>query len=396
MPGPAGAPSVVTVVVFRVRGVPIRVGWSWLLIVALVFWSLATVLFPTSYPDLAIWEYAVMAGVATVLLFASLLVHELCHTLQSIREGVRIKDITLFLFGGVSQADEPIPGPGAEFRIVAAGPAASAVLMVVFAAAAVSANGAGLPDPWVGVLAYLAQINGLLLVFNVVPALPLDGGRLLHALLWWRTGDSERATLRAAGLGRAFAILLIASGMGFLLLGDTVGGVWFAAIGWFLYQAVRQEVLAAQATQAFTGLYVRDLMTAPPITIPPDMTIADLAEHLDALADHSAYPVVAGGRYLGTLLLSHAGAVSEARRPGVRVVELMTPATSLPMLHPDDEVVDAARAISASVTTRGVDMPHSSVVLGGETGEEPVGVLSTADLERAIASAPLRVIQQQP
>jgi len=381
---------VVTVVVFRVRGVPIRVGWSWLLIVALVYWSLATVLFPTSYEGLATWEYLVMAGVATVLLFASLLVHELCHTLQSIREGVHVKDITLFLFGGVSQADDPIPGPGAEFRIVAAGPLASAALMVVFGAAAVSTHGAGVPDPWVGVLAYLARINGLLLAFNLVPALPLDGGRLLHALLWWRSGDGERATLRAAGVGRAFAILLIGSGMALLLLGDTVEGVWFAAIGWFLYQAVRQEVLSARATQAFTGLHVRDLMTAPPITLPPDMTIAELAEHLDALADHSAYPVVAGDRYLGTLLLSHAGSVPEVRRPGVRVVEVMTPAASLPVLHPDDEVVDAARAISASVTTRGVDMPHSSVVLGGETGAEPVGVLSTADLERAIAAAPLR------
>ncbi len=380
----------VNVVVFRVRGVPIRVGWSWLVIVALVYWSLATVLFPASYEGLATWQYLVMAGVATVLLFASLLVHELCHTLQSMREGVHVKGITLFLFGGVSQADEPMPGPGAEFRIVAAGPLASAALMVLFGAAAVSAHGAGVPAPWVGVLAYLARINGLLLAFNVVPALPLDGGRLLHALLWWRSGDSERATLRAAGVGRAFAVLLIASGMALVLINDTIGGVWFAAIGWFLYSAVRQEVAAARATQAFTGLHVRDLMTAPPVTLPPEMTVAELAGQLDALADHSAYPVVSGDRYLGTLLLSRAGAVPEARRPVVRVVELMTPAASLPVLHPDDEVVEAARALSASVTAPGHDMPLSSVVLGGESGEEPVGVLSTADLERAIAAAPLR------
>ena len=385
----------VGVVVFRVRGVPIRVGWSWLVIVGLVYWSLAVVLFPTSYPDLATWVHLTMAAVATVLLFASLLGHELSHTLQSLREGVRIKDITLFLFGGVSQADEPIPSPGAEFRIVAAGPLASLALMVVFGAAALAVHGAGAPQPWVGVLFYLAQINGLLLAFNVVPALPLDGGRLLHALLWWRSGDREKATLRAAGIGRVFAVLMVASGVLFLFLGDTVGGIWFAAIGWFLFQAVQQEVLAARATQAFTGLHVRDLMTTPPVTLSPDMTIAELAERLDALADHSAYPVVEAGRYVGTLMLSHAGAVPEGRRTVVRVRDVMSPAASLPVLRPDDEVVDAARALSVSVATSGADVPLSSVVLGGVSGEEPVGVLSTADLERAIASAPLRVRQRQ-
>jgi len=389
-----GAPSVVDMVVFRVRGVPIRVGWSWLVIVALVYWSLAEVLFPTTYAGQATWVYLVMAGAATVLLFVSLLVHELCHTLQSLREGVRIKDITLFLFGGVSQADEPIPGPGAEFRIVAAGPAASAVLMVLFGVLALGADLAGLSDPWVGVLGYLARINGLLLVFNIIPALPLDGGRLLHAFLWWRTGDHERATLLAAWSGRAFAVLVIALGGLFLVLGDTVGGIWFTAIGWFLFQAVRQEVLAARATQAFTGLRVRDLMTAPPVTLSPEMTIAELGERLDALHDHSAYPVVAGGHYVGTLVLSHAGAVPESRRGSVRVVDVMTPAHLTPTLAPDDEVVDAAQTLGASARP-GADVPTSSVVLGGASGDEPVGVLSTADLERAIAAAPLRVSGQR-
>jgi Zn-dependent protease len=382
------------VVVFRVRGVPIRVGWSWLVIVGLVFWSLATLLFPASYAGLAGWQYAAMAAVATLLLFASLLVHELCHTLQSVREGVHVKDITLFLFGGVSQADEPIPGPGAEFRIVAAGPIASAVLMVAFGAAALGAGAAGLADPWVGVLSYLARINGLLLAFNVVPALPLDGGRLLHAFLWWRSGDSERATIRAAGAGRVFAVLLISLGVAVMVQGDSLGGVWFAAIGWFLLQAVRQEVLSARATQAFTGLYVRDLMTTPPVTLSPDMTIAELAQQLDTLADHSAYPVVEDGRYLGTLLLSRAGGVPESRRPAVRVGTVMTPAAELPALHPDDDLVAAARALSASLLDHGADVPRSSVVLGGESGEEPVGVLSTADLERALTTSSLRVDQR--
>ena len=388
-------------VVFRVRGVPIRVGWSWLLIVGLVFWSLAAVLFPDSYPGRPAGEYVAMAAVGTLLLFVSLLVHELCHTLQSMREGVHVKDITLFLFGGVSQADEPVPGPGAEFRIVAAGPAASAALMVLFALLAGVADLAGLAAPWVGVLAYLARINALLLAFNLVPALPLDGGRLLHAWLWRRSGDGERATIRAAGAGRVFAVAMIALGVAVMFVGDTVGGVWFLAIGWFLLQAVRAEVLSARATQAFTGLHVRDLMTAPPVCLRPDLTVADLAAHLDELGGHPAYPVVTDGRYLGTLVLARAGEVPEHRRAQVRIGDLAVPAASLPVLHPGDDVVDAARTISAALAGPGPasvlrdlghrDQPPTSwVVLGGASGEEPVGVLSTTDLERVVETAGLR------
>ncbi len=381
-------------VVFRVRGVPIRIGWSWLAIVALVFWSLAAVLFPSAYPGRPTGEYVAMAAVGTLLLFASLLVHELCHTLQSMREGVHVKDITLFLFGGVSQADEPVPTFGAEFRIVAAGPLASFVLMLFFGLLALVGDVAGLAAPWVGVLGYLARINGLLLVFNLVPALPLDGGRLLHSWLWRRSGDREKATIRAAGAGRGFAIMLITLGVAVMLVGDTIGGVWFVAIGWFLLQAVRAEVMSAKATQAFTGLRVLDLMTAPPVCLRPDATVAELAAHLDELGHHPAYPVLADGRYLGTLVLARAGAVPEHRRGEVRVGDLLVPADALPVLHPEDEVVDAARRVSTALATPGAahrdEAPTSWVVLGGPSGEEPVGVLSTTDLERVIATADLR------
>nr|WP_246298733.1 CBS domain-containing protein [Nocardioides panaciterrulae] len=266
--------------------------------------------------------------------------------------------------------------------------------MLFFGLLALVGDVAGLADPWVGVLGYLARINGLLLVFNLVPALPLDGGRLLHSWLWRRSGDRERATIRAAGAGRVFAIMLISLGVAVALVGDTVGGVWFVAIGWFLLQAVRAEVMSARATQAFTGLRVRDLMTAPPVCLRPDRTVADLAAHLDELGHHPAYPVVADGRYLGTLVLARAGAVPEHRRGDVRVGELMVPADALPVLHPEDEVVEAAQRVSAALGAPGVahrgEAPTSWVVLGGPSGDEPVAVLSTTDLERVIATADLR------
>jgi Zn-dependent protease len=166
-----------TVRLFRVRGIPVGINWSWLLVFVLVFWSLAAVLFPAAYPDLSVASYVPMAAAATVLFFVSILVHELSHTLVAVRNGVRVKEITLWLLGGVSRAEEPLPTPRVELRVVAAGPAASAALAVVFGVLAAFAGAAGWPEEVRAVCDYLARINAVLLAFNVVPALPLDGGR---------------------------------------------------------------------------------------------------------------------------------------------------------------------------------------------------------------------------
>lgn len=370
---------------FRIRGVPVKIGWSWLVIFLLVFWSLATALFPTTYPGLAGLTYLVMAGVATVLFFLSILVHELSHTLRSLREGVPVRDITLWLFGGVSRADEPLPGPGAEFRVVVAGPLASAALAVLFLGIALAGRALDLPDAWVGVPDYLARINGLLLAFNLVPALPLDGGRLLHALLWWRLGESSTATIYAAGAGRAFAVVLVAIGVIGVFAGDSVGGIWFMFLGWFLLMAVRQEVVAARVSQAFIGLRVRDLMTRQLLTLDPEMTIDEFADLLGRWPSHAAYPVVQHGSLEGMLVLSSAGAVPTHRRASVRVAEVMLPRSAVPVVHPDDLVAEAARAVSGE--------PGRAVVMEGPTDQDIVGLLSTTDLSRALEVAPSRGVR---
>lgn len=369
-------------VLFHVRGVPVKIGWSWLIIFLLVLWSLAAALFPSRYPGLGGATYVVMAVVATLLFFASLLVHELSHTLRSLREGVHVRGITLFLFGGVSEADEPIPSPAAEFRIVAAGPFASAVLAVLFFLLAEMARGVGLSDPWVGVLVYLAQINGLLLAFNLVPALPLDGGRLLHALLWWRTEDNALATIYAGTAGRAFGAVLIAIGLTSMLAGASVGGLWFVLIGWFLLQAVRQEVLAARTQEAFTGLRVRDLMTADLITVHPSMTLEEFSAFLYRKPSHPVYPVVEDGTFVGLLEVKKAGKVPLEDRATVRVAEVMTGQAAVAVLHPDDLVADAARVLGKE--------PGRAIVRDPYGGQPVLGLLSTSDLSRAVEVAPAR------
>lgn len=362
-------------VVFRIRGVPVRIGWSWFVILGLIFWSLASSLFPATYPGLSGTAYLLMAAIATILFFASLLFHELSHTLRSQREGVPVRSISLWLFGGLSEMEEPLPTPAAEFRVVIAGPLASAVLAVVFFGIAAGGRALDLPVAVVGVADYLARLNALLLAFNLVPALPLDGGRLLHALLWWRSGDRSTATIHAAIAGRTFAALLAAAGVASLLSGSSLNGVWFLLLAWFVFDAVRREVLAARASLSLAGLRVRDLMASDVLTVDPAATIDDFARTLGPSPTHAAYPVVAGGSVVGLLVLRNAGAVPLDRRGSVRVAEVMLSVDRVAVLHPDDPMIDAARVLARP--------PGRAIVLK-EPNREFVGLLSVTDLSRAV------------
>lgn len=368
---------------WRMFGVGITLDWSWLLILVLITWSFADVAFPAAVPGRSTTAYVVMAVAGAALFFASVLVHELCHTLQSRREGVPIGQITLFLFGGVSQTEEPLPGPGAEFRVVAAGPASSAVLAVLFWLATVSGHVVGAPATVTAVVAYLAQLNLLLLGFNLLPALPLDGGRLLHAWLWRRSGDAQRATLAAAYGGRALGYLLVAAGLLSVWNSGSLAGVWLALIGWFVLASVQQEVRAARAQQAFTGLTVRDAMSAPPVWLEPDLSIAALADLLrDGMGhvpSHTVYPVAEHGRLVGLLVLGRAGRVPLERRSQVTVREVMEPSGALMTLSPDLDLTDAVTQLTRE--------PGRAAVVGPEG--TLVGMISASDVAR-VAEGPAR------
>ena len=203
--------------------------------------------------------------------------------------------------------------------MVLAGPAASALLAVGFAVVTAAARGLGLSDAWVGVPAYLARINALLLAFNLVPALPLDGGRLLHALIWWRTGDEAGATILAARVGRVFAAGLLVLGVVSLAGAGAPGGAWFVILGWFLWQAVQQEDRLARTTRGLRGLRVRDVMTSATVTLDAGSTLEQLGDLVTHSPSHPAYPVTENGRYVGLLVLRRAGAVPLADRARVRV-----------------------------------------------------------------------------
>ena len=233
--------------VFRVAGIPVRVDFGWLLVFALVSWSLANGYFPRVLPEVshgAIWLHAV---VAAALLFVSVFLHELFHALVAVQHGMRVRGIRLHVFGGVSELESEPPSPMAELRIAAVGPLVSLVIAALCYALGRMVVGV----PWaIALTGYLAAVNLIIGLFNLVPGFPLDGGRLLRAMLWWWSGRRDWATRWASRAGIAFGLLLMVLGVARTLGGETVGGLWFVLIGLFLQHAARASIVPSRADRS--------------------------------------------------------------------------------------------------------------------------------------------------
>lgn len=325
----------------RVAGVEIGAHWSWLLVVALITWSLAEGVFPTTNPGLSDATYLVMALVAVPVFFGTLLLHELGHAVTAKREGMQIDGITLWVFGGVAKFRGHFPSAGAEFRIAVAGPAVTLVLGVLFLAASILAP---LPAAVDGTLHWLGYINLVLLGFNLLPAFPLDGGRVLRAALWQRTGDERQATRRAAGFGRGFGQMLIIAGLLLAITGAVIGGLWFVFIGWFLVAAAEAEAAEVTARAAMAGLLVADAMVPEPVTVDARLTLRRFVDDVFLHHRHTAYPVLEDGRPVGLVTFRDAAAADRAawdtatvgeRRHRLRDVLVLDPGQALEAVWPD-------------------------------------------------------------
>jgi Zn-dependent protease/CBS domain-containing protein len=355
----------------RIAGVRFGVNWSWLVVFALIVWTLATGIFPDTNEGLSDGTYIAMAIVAAFLFFGSLLAHELGHALQARREGMEIEGITLWLFGGVAKFKGMFPSAGAEFRIAIAGPLVSLVLGLAFA---LIAWGLGLPAAVDGVAFWLGYINLTLLVFNLLPALPLDGGRIFRSALWAVRGDFAWATRVAAAVGRGFGYLLIAGGIAMLIFQGAFSGAWLAFIGWFLLQAASAEDRYLLARQALRGLRVRDLVVREPVTTRPDLTIAEFMDDIVWKNRHTTYPVTDNGHALGLLPFRRVAEVPRSEWETRKVSDCMVPADQVPVVSEDDELIDAVAELSEG------DIHRALVV----DGDRFVGLLSATDVARAL------------
>lgn len=327
----------------RIAGIPIGLSWTWIPVFGLFVWSLAANVFPSTNPGLASGTYVAMAVAAALLFFGSLLLHELGHALRARRDGVEIDGITLWLLGGVARFRGGFPSAGAEFRIAAAGPLVTAGMAASFIALAVLTHLSPAID---GVFAWLGYINLLLLVFNLVPALPLDGGRIFRSALWRVKGDHAWATRIAAVVGIGIGALMIAVGTVSVFMASGFSGVWLAFIGWFILSAARAELQLVSLQDALEGFVVADLMTHHPIVSQADQTIRDFMAEVPADDPSAAYPVLDGLRPVGILPsprgLTRNGAGEVAT---LRVRDRMVRLDQLPLLTSDEPAPDAMLAM---------------------------------------------------
>lgn len=343
----------------RIAGIELGVNWSWLVAAALFTWILAGGVFPASNPNLGTGTYLAMAVVAVLVFFASLVAHEYGHALQARREGVAIDGITLWIFGGVAKLAGPFPSPEAELRIALAGPAVSLVLGVLFLGLAVLLP---LPAAADGVLHWLGNTNLVLLAFNMLPALPLDGGRVLRSLLWRKRGDFRSATRTAALLGRGFGQGLIVLGVLAVIAGGAAGGIWLAFIGWFLLGAAEAEAQAAELGLALRGMRVADAMVRDPVVVTPDLSLDEFLDRVFFDHRHTAYPVIdtGDGRVVrGIVSFRDALRVPREQWPRKRVAEVMVPLEQAQVLDPSLPLEEALRTLAASPLRRGLVMSNS-------------------------------------
>jgi Zn-dependent protease/CBS domain-containing protein len=355
----------------RIAGVRFGVNWSWLVVFALIVWTWATGVFPETNPGYSDGTYVAIAIVAAILFFGSLLAHELGHALQARREGMEIEGITLWLFGGVAKFKGMFPSAGAEFRIAVAGPLVSLALGVAFVLLAWVGN---LPELADAVSAWLGYINLTLLVFNLLPALPLDGGRIFRSALWAWRDDFAWATRIAAMVGRGFGYLFIAGGVAMLIFQGSFSGAWLAFIGWFLLIAATAEDRVTLSRQALSGLRVGDLAVRDPVTAHPDLTIGEFMDEIVWKTRHTTYPVTDNGHALGLLPFRRVAEVPRSEWEQRTVRDCMVPADRVPVVSEDEDLADAAAELAEN------DLHRALVV----NGDRFVGLLSATDVARAL------------
>ncbi|MFG3497782.1 site-2 protease family protein [Streptomyces sp. NPDC047928] len=359
----------------RLAGVRVGVHWSVLVIVVLLAFGLAGRL-PDAYPDRPGWVYWLTGLASAVVFLLSLLAHELSHAVVARRNGVDVDGITLWLLGGMARLRSEAPTPGAEVRIAGVGPLVSLLLGVFFGLVAWlvgAVYGAGLP---VEALAWLAGINILLAVFNALPAAPLDGGRLLRALVWRRTGDPLKATAVATGAGRALGWLLVGAGLYLVFFGAVFSGFWLVVIGWFLVAMATAEGGQAKTRELLSGIPVRQAMSADPTAVPVGLTVAGFLADPRYRYRHSAFPVVdEDDRPVGLISVKTAAATAEAER-GSGLATVMIPAGEIPTAGPDDPLTAALPRLESSAA-------HRLLVVDGDG--RLVGIVTSSDISRVTA-----------
>ncbi len=353
---------------FRLLGIPINIDASWLVILALLTWTLSS-LFRQVVEDLPEWTYWVMALVSALAFFGCIVLHELGHSVAAKAMGIPIRGITLFMFGGVAELEEEPRSAIGEFIMAIAGPAVSAVLFVIFLIASMLQMPVELRFP----LMYLAWINLAVLIFNMIPAFPLDGGRVLRSILWAVMDNVRRATYIAALLGQGFAWLFIFVGVLQLFSGNFLQGIWLGLIGMFLNNAAQASYQSVYIRQILGGEPVARFMTREPIVVPPDIDLRRLVEDYMYRYHRKMFPVTSNGRLQGVISTQELARIPREEWDIRKVGEVMRQDLDVCSIPP---TADALQALSR------MQRNGCSRLLVVDQQGQLVGIVSLKDLLR--------------
>lgn len=337
---------------FTLFGFSVKVDLSWLVIAVLITYSLAEGLFPTFLKGLPKATYWWMGLAGALGLFGSIVVHEFAHSLVARMYGIHMRGITLFIFGGVAEmADEP-PSAVAEFWVAIAGPVASVLIALGSAGLATAAMAAGSPSPIYAILWFVAFMNGSLVVFNLLPAFPLDGGRVLRALLWQLRGNLRWATRITSRIGAGFGLLLIVAGVISVLRGNAIGGVWWCLLGLFLRSAALSSYQQLLVRRVLEGEPVSRLMRTEVQTVPPELSLQELVDDYIYQHHFKMFPVVDGGRLVGCVTTRRVKEVPRDEWAGQTVAELAEPCSPENTISPDADAMEALKTMNRSGISR--------------------------------------------
>lgn len=354
--------------VCRVLGIRIGLHYSWFLIALLLIMSFSGS-FSHRYPGWDMLSVVFLGILTTLIFFGSLLLHELAHCIAAIRYGLRVHEITLFALGGVSQIEGDMPGAGSEFWIAVAGPLASAAIGIACIVCAGLANLVAM-GPLATMLGWVGYINVSLAIFNLLPGYPMDGGRILRSILWWKSGSLDRATRVAAKTGSVLAIAFIAIGIVSFFRGRDLDGLWIAFIGWFLLEASRDSYLEVSLKEELHNIRVRDLMVTNPAMIEGDITVQEFVDHDLLRTARRCFVVRENGTTVGIVTPHDVRRVDRTAWPTTPVDLVMHPLQTMRSVEPDSSLLDALQAMG-----RG-DLNQVPVI----EADQCVGILSRAEV----------------
>jgi Zn-dependent protease/CBS domain-containing protein len=356
----------------RLFGIEIGFNWSLIFVFALIAWSLATGWLPANAPGSGAALLWVTGAVGAVLFYICLLAHELSHALVARSHGVKVDGITLWLFGGVSRLDGEPSSARSEALIAGVGPLTSFVVAAVAFALAFVTQGSALIS---ALFSYLTFVNVALGVFNLVPAFPLDGGRLLSSLLWWRSGSRQRGVHNAVRVGRVFAYLMIGGGVVEVFYGQTGNGIWIAFLGWFLLSAGASEEAGTTARTLLRSVPVSAAMTSPVVTLPDWVTVEQFLESVAPNHSFTTYPIhEPSGKLTGVVRLSDLVRLPASDRVTKHLIDVARPIADVPVTTPREDLSALIQRIGSGLDQRVLVFDSGSLV----------GIVSPADVTRVL------------